>query len=236
MNQKDISFYGYNDGKAITIYNCLCLFYPTLITLIISLIMTIFAIVFSNYYLLVIWILFVIFVLVYLLNLSLTKYNDKVFLKGAKKKHVFTIRLGLLYKDGKVVKDTKSIRLYKFKKSLFLVLKKSYYRIPNDSFVNISREDFLLCVNYHRFSHRIYLIERKQCPCCGYYTLESSGMYEICPVCFWENSCETNDDNEYDECNGISLSEAKKNYLLFGACKKNMIKYVRKPRSYEEIN
>ncbi|SMP03937.1 CPCC family cysteine-rich protein [Chryseobacterium profundimaris] len=26
-----------------------------------------------------------------------------------------------------------------------------------------------------------------QCYCCGYYTLEERGHYEICPVCFWED-------------------------------------------------
>jgi hypothetical protein len=28
---------------------------------------------------------------------------------------------------------------------------------------------------------------RYRCPCCSYFTLESRGAYDICPVCFWED-------------------------------------------------
>lgn len=30
-------------------------------------------------------------------------------------------------------------------------------------------------------------IEAETCPCCGYKTLAERGMYEICPVCWWED-------------------------------------------------
>lgn len=26
-----------------------------------------------------------------------------------------------------------------------------------------------------------------QCYCCGYFTIEERGQYEICDVCFWED-------------------------------------------------
>ncbi|MBQ6093927.1 MAG: hypothetical protein IJL09_00855, partial [Lachnospiraceae bacterium] len=26
-----------------------------------------------------------------------------------------------------------------------------------------------------------------RCPCCGFYTLEEVGTYEVCPVCYWED-------------------------------------------------
>jgi hypothetical protein len=32
-----------------------------------------------------------------------------------------------------------------------------------------------------------HLQQRDQCPCCGYYTLDGRGGYDICPVCFWED-------------------------------------------------
>ena len=55
--------------------------------------------------------------------------------------------------------------------------------------------------------------KKYKCPCCGYYTLDNEGMYDICPVCFWEDNDEVEDPNEYDDCNKISLAEARKNYL-----------------------
>ena len=32
MNKNNVSFYGYNDGKAMTIYSCIMLFVPTIIS------------------------------------------------------------------------------------------------------------------------------------------------------------------------------------------------------------
>ena len=105
--------------------------------------MSIIAIGVNNYYLLLIWILPGILLLTYLLNYILTNYNDKVFLSGAKKKHSFYFKNGMLIKDEKEIKN-KHFKVFKFKKYLFLEFKRSYYRIPNDEFVNISRDEFLL--------------------------------------------------------------------------------------------
>jgi len=69
------------------------------------------------------------------------------------------------------------------------------------------------------------------CPCCGYLTIEEE--WDVCPVCYWE--CVDVMPNEFwqqlaDGANGgISLDEAKKNYLSFGACDEHMVEYVRKP-------
>ena len=45
-------------------------------------------------------------------------------------------------RDGKPMK-TDGIKVYAFKKFVFFITKKTYYRIPNDEFVGISREEFL---------------------------------------------------------------------------------------------
>nr|WTB36094.1 CPCC family cysteine-rich protein [Streptomyces sp. NBC_00830] len=37
-------------------------------------------------------------------------------------------------------------------------------------------------------------------PCCRYVTLEQRGMYEICPVCFWEDDGQ--DDHDADVARG----------------------------------
>ncbi|WP_163192914.1 CPCC family cysteine-rich protein [Clostridium thermarum] len=79
-------------------------------------------------------------------------------------------------------------------------------------------------------------MEKYACPCCGYKTLteEPPGTFDICRVCFWED-----DDIQYYDpdfaggANGISLREAQKNFEKMGACKKDSLKYVRKPKENE---
>lgn len=142
MEKQNISFYGYNDGKAIEIYNCIRLFLPTVISVILSLVFSLFSYLFRNPYLLAIWILPAILFLTYILCISMTGYNDKVFLSGAKKKHAFVVENATLVRDGKSMK-TEGIKVYAFKGFVFLITQKTYYRIPNNEFVGINREEFL---------------------------------------------------------------------------------------------
>ncbi len=157
MSGNDISFYGYNDGKAITIHNSISLFWPTIISFLIASIMTVFSIAFSNYFLLVIWGLPLLFVIIFLINIAFTKYNNNVFLDGKRKKHTFRLKDGILFKDGKEIKSVNKIRLYKFKKFIFLELKNSYYRISNEDFIAVSRNDFLTKIKYNKLTHRIFI-------------------------------------------------------------------------------
>src|SRR5581483_5244298 len=77
-----------------------------------------------------------------------------------------------------------------------------------------------------------------QCPCCGCYTLDGRGQYDICPVCFWEDDDAT---EEYGKPaperpegpNHIHLWQARQNYLDFGASEKRLIQYVRLPSAAE---
>ncbi len=88
----------------------------------------------------------------------------------------------------------------------------------------------------------------KKCLCCGYRTIKERGIFEICPICFWE------DDTYFDFSktplkgiyydseptmeelldvksaanHGLTLREAQINYKTFGACDKEMIPYTRK--------
>ena len=142
MEKQIISFYGYNDGKAIKIYNCINLFLPTAISVILALVFSLFAYSFRNPYLLVIWILPVILFLTYILCISMTGYNDRVLLAGTKKKHSFIVDNGTLIRDGVPLK-TDGIKIYAFKSFVFFVTKKTYYRVPNEEFIGISREEFL---------------------------------------------------------------------------------------------
>ncbi len=60
-----------------------------------------------------------------------------------------------------------------------------------------------------------------RCPCCGCLTLDERGGWEICDVCFWEDDGQ--DDHDADVVRGgpnggLSLNEARSNYLRYGAC------------------
>lgn len=75
-----------------------------------------------------------------------------------------------------------------------------------------------------------------KCPCCGFYTFNErpDGSYDICPVCFWEDDyIQLNDENFAGGANKVSLVQARKNFLEFGACEWEMKKYVREPLEYE---
>jgi len=82
------------------------------------------------------------------------------------------------------------------------------------------------------------LPQRQQCPCCGYYTLDSRGDYQICPVCFWE------DDNPHEVFgqaasdrpqgpNRVQLRQARLNFLTFGASDNTALRWVRPPTANE---
>jgi hypothetical protein len=75
-----------------------------------------------------------------------------------------------------------------------------------------------------------------RCPCCYCQTLSKRDDFEICPVCFLEDDGQ--DDHDADVVrsgpNGrLSLKQARSNYEEFGACDKQMVNNVRKPRSEE---
>ncbi len=74
------------------------------------------------------------------------------------------------------------------------------------------------------------------CPCCGYSTLPARGHYDICPVCFWEDDGQ--DDQDADAVRGgpngaLSLTQARRNFREFGACDRNHVRSVRKPTAQE---
>ncbi|MFF4509354.1 CPCC family cysteine-rich protein [Streptomyces sp. NPDC001401] len=75
-----------------------------------------------------------------------------------------------------------------------------------------------------------------RCPCCGYLTLAERGLYEICPVCFWEDDGQ--DDHDADRVRGgpngrLSLTEARQNFHAIGASDQRRTQFVREPLSQE---
>ncbi|MEU8700613.1 CPCC family cysteine-rich protein [Streptomyces sp. NPDC048680] len=57
-----------------------------------------------------------------------------------------------------------------------------------------------------------------------------SAMYEICPVCFWEDDgVQFRRPTMAGRANKVSLVEAQRNYQDFGACDQHGRRYVRPP-------
>lgn len=81
-------------------------------------------------------------------------------------------------------------------------------------------------------------MKKYQCPCCECYTYNVPANEDcgyICPVCFWENDPFVATDSELSDSNhGMTLKEAKNNYLKFGACEKAMLCHVRAPKDNEK--
>ncbi len=69
-----------------------------------------------------------------------------------------------------------------------------------------------------------------RCPCCGYYTLEEVGTYEVCPVCYWEDDPVQESDPKLEGgANELCLLESRRNFKLYGACEERYVKRVRAP-------
>lgn len=69
------------------------------------------------------------------------------------------------------------------------------------------------------------------CPCCGYATLSEPAEYEICEICFWEDDGQDDplDREPFFGPNGVSLAEARFNFIVFGAAEKKDLRHCRKP-------
>jgi hypothetical protein len=78
---------------------------------------------------------------------------------------------------------------------------------------------------------------RFRCPCCGFRTLEAPAAMALCPVCWWEDDGQEDDDAADIRLtvNGhLSLNEARASYLRCGAADPRFLPYVRKPEVTEQ--
>jgi hypothetical protein len=78
-------------------------------------------------------------------------------------------------------------------------------------------------------------MQKYPCPCCGYKTIyREDTFYDLCPVCFWETDPTQLADPKYKGgANRPSLIEAQHNFMLYGACEKDVFPQVRMPLSDE---
>jgi hypothetical protein len=77
------------------------------------------------------------------------------------------------------------------------------------------------------------------CPCCGHKTFyrPPNGTYDLCEVCFWEDDGVQFEDPDYEGgANKVSLRQAQKNYLKFGACEEEAISSVRSATDEEPMD
>ncbi|WBX99535.1 CPCC family cysteine-rich protein [Chryseobacterium gambrini] len=91
----------------------------------------------------------------------------------------------------------------------------AYFQKLND---NIEVEISIFGVPKIRFD---YL----QCFCCGYFTIEERGNYQICPVCFWEDDG-GRELTKISSPNHMILKEGRENFSRFGACDERFVKYA----------
>ena len=71
--------------------------------------------------------------------------------------------------------------------------------------------------------------KKEKYPVCGNYTLTQRHVFDICPVCFWEDDCFIDDENEYSSANVMTLAEARENWQRDGSCSSHDASFCRKP-------
>ena len=75
-----------------------------------------------------------------------------------------------------------------------------------------------------------------RCPCCGYKTLDAPAALGLCPVCWWEDDGQEDDDagEIHLTVNGqLSLREAREYFAECGAAHPRFLPYVRQPMPAE---
>jgi len=77
--------------------------------------------------------------------------------------------------------------------------------------------------------------DRYACACCSHLTLfEPPGSFAICPVCYWEDDAQQlHDPSLAGGANRESLTEARKNFVAYGASSAQFRDDVRKPNADE---
>lgn len=138
-----ILFYGYNDGQALAIQNRRNLARVALYSLIVVIPFTVIGIITTEYLWLLCWIFPCAFLALALATFLFRKYDDEVFLKGEKKRHIFKVENGEIYKDGKEIKQVDKIKIYVYKDYLFMETSHSFFRIPNEAYEVGSRQELL---------------------------------------------------------------------------------------------
>jgi hypothetical protein len=79
--------------------------------------------------------------------------------------------------------------------------------------------------------------ERARCLCCGFLTLEHPDAQALCPVCWWQDDGQDDDDADVVRGTvngGLSLSMARVNFRKLGAAHESYLAHVRQPLASEQ--
>ena len=139
-----MKFKGRNGGMAVAIRNHIMLFRAFVITLLITLVPTIIFVCINNSYFWVFLILPLMLLTLSYVVFFFSKYDDRVFLGNQKKDHIFEVKNNSLFKDGKEIKLIKSVKIYRYKKFLYMETSHSMFVIQNTDFISGDRDNFLI--------------------------------------------------------------------------------------------
>ena len=151
-----IIFYGYNDGQALAVQNRKVYLRIALYSLIAVIPFTVIGIIRTEYFWFFSWAFPLFFLFLSILTFFFVKYDNEVFLKGLRKKHLFKVENVKIYKDGKEIKRINKIRLYKHKNYLLMKTADSFFRIPDDEYLMGSRTELLQTMIVNR-NHTVWL-------------------------------------------------------------------------------
>ena len=139
-----MKFKGRNGGMALAIRNHIMLFRAFVITLLITLVPTIIFVCINNSYFWVFLILPLMLLTISYIVFFFSIHDDRGFLSNQKKDHIFEIKNNLLFKDGKEIKLIKSVKIYRYKKFLYMETSHSMFVIQNTDFISGDRDNFLI--------------------------------------------------------------------------------------------
>ena len=139
-----MKFKGRNGGMAIAIRNHIMLFRAFVITLLITLVPTIIFVCINNSYFWVFLILPLGLLTFSCVVFFFSKYDEQVFLSNQKKDHIFEVKNNSLFKDGKEIKLIKSVKIYRYKKFLYMETSHTMFVIQNTDFISGDRDNFLI--------------------------------------------------------------------------------------------
>ena len=139
-----MKFKGRNGGMALAIRNHIMLFRAFVITLLITLVPTIIFVCINNSYFWVFLILPLMLLTISCVVFFFSTYDDRAFLSNQKKDHIFEVKNNSLFKDGKEIKLIKSVKIYRYKKFLYMETSHSMFVIQNTDFISGDRDNFLI--------------------------------------------------------------------------------------------
>jgi hypothetical protein len=77
------------------------------------------------------------------------------------------------------------------------------------------------------------------CPCCGYNTLAEEDAFEHCPICWWEDDGQANDDGDVIKGGpnfGLSLTQARINFISYGIAFPNRVDLKEKQKNTTDFS